>query len=281
MCQQRAHVPICVSAEPLYNLCIQSADLYHKLSAECVIYSECEAVAGIRGPMRFQNKQAGILSLISNHFSCQKLLSALNDSKVGVIVCDRCLRYKALNRRVAEIHNVPIEALLGHSFHQTLGGLAEKVVPSWENVFATGQPVSNLDVSGQLPKRSGEGRWIENLFPLMDRRGRITQVGGFIIEIAPPPMPSPPLSSPTGEATSVTGNQPSRLDRRQRTLLSHRELEVLRLLAEGKSSKEISSVLGISFRTVETYRARMMQKLQVTSIVHLVHYAIRNHIVTL
>lgn len=230
--------------------------------------------------MRFQDKQAGVLSRISSYLPGQKLLSALDDSKVGVIICDRRLRYKALNRRISEIHNVPMKALLGHSFQQVLGSLAEKVVPSWENVFATGQPVSNLDVTGQLPKRSAEGRWIENLFPLMDSRGRITQVGGFIIEIAPAPMLSFPLSSPSGKATSVKGNRLSSPDRRQRKILSHREEEVLRLLAEGKSSKEISSILGISYRTVGTYRARMMLKLDSNSIVELVRYAIRNHIIT-
>ena len=231
--------------------------------------------------MRFQDKQAAVLPLISSYFPGQTLHSILDDSKVGVVICDRRFRYKALNQSISEIHNVPIEALLGHSFYQALGGLAEKVVPLWEKVFAAGQPLSNLEVTGQLPKRSGVTRWIENLFPLRDSRGRITQVGGFIIEITPSPKPSSPPSCPTRKAISVTGNQTSSSDRRQRTLLSHREQEVLRLLAEGKSNKEISSVLVISARTVETYRARLMLKLDANSVVDLVHYAIRNRIITI
>jgi DNA-binding CsgD family transcriptional regulator len=231
--------------------------------------------------MQFRDEGTGVLSLISRYFPNQTLLSALNDSKVGVIICDRRFRYKALNRTIAEIHNVPIAALLGHTFHQALGGLAEKVVPFWEKVFAAGKPLSNLEVTGQLPKRSGVTRWIENIFPLRDGKGRITNVGGFIIEITPPPIPSSPPASPTRKATSLTGNQPSRSDRCQRTLLSYREQEVLRLLAEGKSSKEISSVLAISARTVETYRARLMLKLDANSVVDLVYYAIRNRIITI
>jgi DNA-binding CsgD family transcriptional regulator len=62
--------------------------------------------------------------------------------------------------------------------------------------------------------------------------------------------------------------------------LSRREREVVRLVAEGKTSKEISSALVISVRTVETYRARLMLKLRATSTAQLVHYAIRNRIVT-
>jgi DNA-binding CsgD family transcriptional regulator len=233
------------------------------------------------GALRFQDKRAGVLPLISSYFPRQTLLSALDDSKVGVVICDRRFRYKALNQSVAEIHNVPIKAHLGHSFHQVLGSFAEKVVPLWETVFATGHPFTNLEVTGKLPKRSSVGSWVENLFPLMDGGGRVTHVGCFVIEITPPPMSSSPASSPIGKASSVSGSQPSSPDRRQRALLSQREQEVLRLLAEGKSNKEISSVLAISVKTVETYRAKLMLKLDANSIVDLVRYAIRNHIVTL
>jgi len=61
--------------------------------------------------------------------------------------------------------------------------------------------------------------------------------------------------------------------------LSAREREILQLLAENKSNKEIAARLGISVRTVETHRRSVMQKLEASSIVELVHYAIRNGIV--
>jgi DNA-binding CsgD family transcriptional regulator len=219
--------------------------------------------------------------LISNYVSRENLLSALDASAIGIVICDRSLRYKALNRSVAKIHNVPIEAHLGHKFHEILGGFAERVAPLWENVFASGKRLSNLDITGQLPKRSGVGRWIENLFPLTDSRGRVAQVGCFVIEIASPPIASSSPSSPIGETTSATGSQPSGPDRPHRTLLTRREQEIVRLVAEGKSNKEISSLLAISIRTVETYRSRLMLKLQARSIAHLVQYAIKNRIITL
>jgi DNA-binding NarL/FixJ family response regulator len=53
----------------------------------------------------------------------------------------------------------------------------------------------------------------------------------------------------------------------------------VQLLAEGKSSKEVASVLGTSPATVETQRARIMQKLDLHSVTDLVRYAIRNHII--
>ncbi|MGH9881658.1 MAG: response regulator transcription factor, partial [Pyrinomonadaceae bacterium] len=61
--------------------------------------------------------------------------------------------------------------------------------------------------------------------------------------------------------------------------LTSREREILQLLAENKSNKEVAARLGISVRTVETHRRSIMQKLNVSSIVELVHYAIRNGMV--
>lgn len=59
-----------------------------------------------------------------------------------------------------------------------------------------------------------------------------------------------------------------------------RETEIIRLLGEGKSNKEIASVLGITARTVETHRAKIMLKLGFHSIAELVHYAIQNQLVS-
>jgi DNA-binding NarL/FixJ family response regulator len=52
-------------------------------------------------------------------------------------------------------------------------------------------------------------------------------------------------------------------------------------LAEGKANKVIAADLGISIRTVETHRAKIMQKFGLHSLAELLHYAIRQGIVTL
>ena len=62
-------------------------------------------------------------------------------------------------------------------------------------------------------------------------------------------------------------------------LLTMREREILQLIAEGKSNKEVSAQLNISVRTVENHRARIMRKLRLRSFSSLVRYAIRNKIV--
>lgn len=64
------------------------------------------------------------------------------------------------------------------------------------------------------------------------------------------------------------------------SILTAREREIVQLLAESKSNKEVSGILGISVKTVQTHRATIMRKLGMNSIVELVHYAIRNHLVS-
>ena len=65
-----------------------------------------------------------------------------------------------------------------------------------------------------------------------------------------------------------------------RSRLTSREREVLQLLTEGKSNKQVATVLAISVKTVESHRTRIMLKLGMHSITELVHYAIRNKIIT-
>ncbi|HUJ26269.1 MAG TPA: response regulator transcription factor [Myxococcales bacterium] len=61
--------------------------------------------------------------------------------------------------------------------------------------------------------------------------------------------------------------------------LTPREREVLQLLAEGRTNKEVAATLGIGLKTVETHRMNLMAKLGLHSVVDLVRYAIRNGIV--
>jgi DNA-binding NarL/FixJ family response regulator len=61
--------------------------------------------------------------------------------------------------------------------------------------------------------------------------------------------------------------------------LTSRQREIVQLLAEGKSSKEVATVLGLSVKTAETHRANIMRKLDCHSVTELVRYAIRNHII--
>jgi len=72
--------------------------------------------------------------------------------------------------------------------------------------------------------------------------------------------------------------EPAEVDTR-RSRLTPRQREIVQLLAEGKSSKEVAVALGISVKTAETHRANVMRRLECHSVSELVRYAIRNHII--
>ena len=61
--------------------------------------------------------------------------------------------------------------------------------------------------------------------------------------------------------------------------LTPREREIIQLLAEGKTNKEVAAALGVSVKTIESHRANIMRKLHLQSLSDLVRYAIRNKIV--
>jgi DNA-binding NarL/FixJ family response regulator len=69
------------------------------------------------------------------------------------------------------------------------------------------------------------------------------------------------------------------IGRRRSERLTSREREVLTLLASGLANKEVASALGITTKTAETHRARIMGKLDVHSVGALVRYAIRNGLI--
>jgi DNA-binding NarL/FixJ family response regulator len=71
----------------------------------------------------------------------------------------------------------------------------------------------------------------------------------------------------------LEGDQPGR------GVLTPREREVIQLLAEGKTSKEVATTLNLSVKTAETHRTNLMRKLDLHSLVDLTLYAVRNGIV--
>lgn len=78
-----------------------------------------------------------------------------------------------------------------------------------------------------------------------------------------------------------TSSQYQQWDRdRPDTRTTPRETEVIRLLARSKSNKEIATLLGITVRTVETHRAKIMLKLGIHSLAELIHYALRTEIIS-
>jgi DNA-binding CsgD family transcriptional regulator len=108
-----------------------------------------------------------------------------------------------------------------------------------------------------------------------------TQLLRHALFMTPNPVQNPVLlpSAVSSDRTPTEELESPELSRTADCSPSPRERQILCLLADGKSSKEIGSALDISCRTVESYRARIMLKLDLHSTAALVRYAIRNKIV--
>jgi DNA-binding NarL/FixJ family response regulator len=70
-------------------------------------------------------------------------------------------------------------------------------------------------------------------------------------------------------------------EKKEENALSKREVEILKLFAEGKSNKEIADMLFISSRTVESHKNHIMLKLELKSTVELIKFAIKNNIIAI
>lgn len=86
---------------------------------------------------------------------------------------------------------------------------------------------------------------------------------------------SPPISMQVVESYARrVGGQSQPLD-----MLTRRQREILQLIAEGNSTRDIASHLGLSIKTVETHRAQLMERLAIHDVPGLVRYAIRHGLV--
>jgi DNA-binding NarL/FixJ family response regulator len=94
-------------------------------------------------------------------------------------------------------------------------------------------------------------------------------------------MPLPPRPAPKARERRIARERrrETRREPREGGALTPREREVLHLLAEGHTNKQIAARLTITPKTAETHRARINAKLNLRSVSDLVRYAIRNHII--
>jgi DNA-binding NarL/FixJ family response regulator len=112
------------------------------------------------------------------------LLSTLfSSSTVGVAICDRQFRYRAINDALASMNGIPASEHLGKTLQAVLGAAAAKIQPPLDIVFATGQPLSNFEITAKLPARAGLGHWIESYFPIKNEDDVVQEVGIIVLEL--------------------------------------------------------------------------------------------------
>ncbi len=159
--------------------------------------------------------------------------------------------------------NRPWLEFRGRSMAEELGnGWAEGVHPedlsrcleTYRHAFDARE---QFQMEYRLRRFDGEHRWIVDT-----GMPQYTKAGKFLGYI--------------GTCVEISG--PRRVE--AKTPLTAREIQVLALVAEGKSTKEIAAILKISYKTADSHRSRIMEKLDVHETASLVRYAIRHGVVS-
>jgi two-component system, chemotaxis family, CheB/CheR fusion protein len=105
-------------------------------------------------------------------------------SPTGMAMVDPQLRYMKVNQRLADITGVPLQSHIGRTIRETVPQLADILEPLYQEVFATGEPILNFELTGETNASPGELRdWQISYFPLMGEGGKPKAVGSVVNEI--------------------------------------------------------------------------------------------------
>lgn len=113
-----------------------------------------------------------------------ELETIYNSAGVGLAVLDRDLRFVRINRHLAEINGPSVEQHLGRTVREIVPALANEAEPIMRRILETGQPVLDIEISGETPAQPGVKRsWRENWLPLTDELGQVLGINIVAIEI--------------------------------------------------------------------------------------------------
>jgi signal transduction histidine kinase len=113
-----------------------------------------------------------------------QLLAAFSSTpSVGVTIYDPELRIQFINQALAERTSLPLQAHLGKTIREIVGDATAQVEAASRKVFATGKPLSNVEIREKLPARDEVGYWVASFFPLLDSAGQVRQVGAVTVDI--------------------------------------------------------------------------------------------------
>ncbi|WP_244430729.1 PAS domain-containing protein [Methylocystis sp. ATCC 49242] len=103
------------------------------------------------------------------------------NTPVGLASLDKDLRFHSINRRLAEMNGLPIEAHIGRTVHEVVPDLSSKVEQLAHKIIATGEPVRNIELEGETAANPGVARyWDESWYPTFDSNG---EIAGFSVVV--------------------------------------------------------------------------------------------------
>lgn len=103
---------------------------------------------------------------------------------IGLCLLDADLRYERINDRLAEINGIPAADHIGRTVREVVPHLADAVEPMLNGILETGEPLVDIEVTGETPAQPGvERTWVESWFPLKEPGGRVVGINVVAVEI--------------------------------------------------------------------------------------------------
>ena len=113
-----------------------------------------------------------------------ELVHLYEQAPIGLCVTDRQHRYLRINRRLCEINGKSREEHIGHTIHEVLPDIANQIVPMFQRVIDSGEPVRGHEVRGETAAPGGEARvFLGDHYPLRSEGGRVLYVHTMVQDI--------------------------------------------------------------------------------------------------
>ena len=114
----------------------------------------------------------------------EELQTIYDTAPVGLCVIDRASRFVRINKQLADINGLPVEAHIGRTVREVLPGVADAVEPVIRRILEAGHPVLDYEVVGETPAQPGVQRvWIENWYPIRDASGTVSGINVVAREV--------------------------------------------------------------------------------------------------
>ncbi|WP_204150188.1 PAS domain S-box protein [Leptolyngbya sp. CCY15150] len=151
---QGQHLSFILSAHPL-------ADVDNQRLGAVVLLTDISARQRFEASLKSQQEQL--------QEQLVEIETIYQSAPIGLNVLDRELRFVRVNQKLAEMNGLSIEAHLGRTIRELLPNLADQAEAMLRPILETGEPLLNIEISGDTPAQPGVQRtWVESFWPLKD-----------------------------------------------------------------------------------------------------------------
>jgi len=145
--------------------------IWYYIQAQAEVNSEGQISGYIGAFTNITHLKQTEIALAASQLQLQQQLAEIEtiyqSAPIGLNVLDTDLRFLKINQRLADINGLPVEAHIGRTIREVLPALADTAEQLLRPILATGEPLWNIEITGETPAQPGVQRiWLEHFLPL-------------------------------------------------------------------------------------------------------------------